>query len=37
MQLGGDFQEFVSLLNTRNVRYLVVGGHAVSRLILICR
>ncbi|MDH2903283.1 MAG: hypothetical protein PXZ08_04940 [Actinomycetota bacterium] len=30
MQLDRDFKEFVSLLNARNVRYLVVGGYAVA-------
>jgi len=30
MQLDRDFREFVSLLNARNVRYLIVGGYAVA-------
>ena len=30
MQLDRDFKEFVSLLNARSVRYLVVGGYAVA-------
>lgn len=30
MQLDKDFKEFVSLLNARNVRYLIVGGYAVA-------
>lgn len=30
MQLDRDFKEFVSLLNARNVRYLIVGGYAVA-------
>ncbi|CAN5617293.1 nucleotidyl transferase AbiEii/AbiGii toxin family protein [soil metagenome] len=28
--LGQDFSEFVGLLNSHNVRYLVVGGYAVA-------
>ena len=30
MQLDKDFKEFVSLLNVRSVRYLIVGGYAVA-------
>ena len=30
MQLDRDFKEFVSLLNARKVRYLIVGGYAVA-------
>lgn len=30
MQLDKDFKEFVSLLNARSVRYLIVGGYAVA-------
>ncbi len=30
MQLDRDFREFVSLLNSRSVRYLIVGGYAVA-------
>ena len=30
MQLDRDFKEFVSLLNARSVRFLVVGGYAVA-------
>ena len=29
-QLPHDFKEFLKLLNTHEVRYLLVGGHAVS-------
>jgi hypothetical protein len=28
--LPDDFREFLQCLNARNVRYLIVGGHAVS-------
>jgi len=30
MVINQDFKEFVILLNTHNVRYLVVGGYAVA-------
>jgi len=30
LQVSSDFKEFLKLLNIRNVRYLLVGGHAVS-------
>ena len=30
MNLNQDFKEFVALLNANSVRYLVVGGYAVS-------
>ncbi|MEI7729020.1 MAG: nucleotidyltransferase [Verrucomicrobiota bacterium] len=30
MKLSPDLREFVALLNSRKVRYLVVGGHAVA-------
>ncbi len=30
MVLGPDFKEFVTLLNTHNVRYLLIGGYAVA-------
>lgn len=30
MQLPPDFREFLQLLNSRNVKYLVVGGYAVG-------
>ncbi|HEY5372703.1 MAG TPA: DUF6036 family nucleotidyltransferase [Polyangiaceae bacterium] len=30
MTLPDDFREFLQCLNARNVRYLIVGGHAVS-------
>ena len=30
MIISPDFKEFITLLNTHNVRYLVVGGYAVA-------
>ena len=30
MQLSPDFKEFLALLNSANVKYLVVGGYAVT-------
>lgn len=30
MKLDKDLREFVALLNSLNVEYLVVGGHAVA-------
>lgn len=30
MDLNPDFREFIQLLNTHDVRYLVVGGYAVA-------
>jgi hypothetical protein len=30
MQLSKDLREFVELLNSRKIRYLLVGGHAVA-------
>lgn len=30
MNFDRDFREFVSLLNSRDVRYLVVGGYTVA-------
>ena len=30
MRLSKDFKEFIELLNAHDVRYLVVGGHAVA-------
>ena len=30
MNLNNDFKEFIELLNANSVRYLVVGGYAVS-------
>lgn len=30
MKLNKDLSEFVGLLNSRNIKYLVVGGHAVA-------
>ena len=30
MELSKDLREFVELLNSRKIRYLVVGGHAVA-------
>ena len=30
MKLDREFKGFVSLLNSRDVRYLVVGGYAVA-------
>lgn len=32
MKLDPDFKEFVELLNSHDVRYLVVGGYAVGFL-----
>lgn len=29
-QLQTDLSEFIGLLNSRNVEYVVVGGHAVA-------
>ena len=30
MTFNQDFKEFIQLLNANDVRYLVVGGHAVA-------
>src|ERR1017187_10963852 len=30
MQLSKDLREFVELLNSRKIKYLLVGGHAVA-------
>ena len=30
MKLNKDLREFIALLNSTNVKYLVVGGHAVA-------
>jgi len=30
MQLAEDFKEFLRLLNEKKVKYLLVGGHAIS-------
>jgi hypothetical protein len=30
MKLGKDLREFVELLNSRKIRYVLVGGHAVA-------
>lgn len=30
MKLGKDLREFIELLNSRNVDYIIVGGHAVA-------
>ena len=30
IQLPPDFKEFLQLLNTRSVEYLVIGGYAVA-------
>jgi hypothetical protein len=30
MQLQKDLKEFIELLNSHNVKYLVVGGYAVA-------
>ena len=30
MKLADDLREFVELLNSSNVEYLIVGGHAVA-------
>jgi hypothetical protein len=30
MALNPDFREFIALLNSREVRYLIVGGYAVA-------
>jgi len=30
MVISQDFKEFIALLNTHKVRYLVVGGYAVA-------
>ena len=30
MQLPPDFKEFLKLLNSRQVKYLLIGGYAVS-------
>ncbi len=30
MELNKDFREFIELLNTNEVRYLVIGGYAVN-------
>ncbi|HSR66707.1 MAG TPA: hypothetical protein VLU25_02105 [Acidobacteriota bacterium] len=30
MKLNSDLREFIKLLNSRKIRYLVVGGHAVA-------
>lgn len=30
MKLGKDLREFIELLNSRRVDYIVVGGHAVA-------
>jgi len=30
MKLPGDLREFIALLNSHNVRYVVVGGYAVA-------
>lgn len=30
LNLNPDFKEFIELLNTHNVEYIVVGGYAVA-------
>lgn len=30
MELNPDFREFIELLNSNNVEYIVVGGYAVG-------
>ncbi len=30
MVLNKDFREFIELLNSHNIKYLVVGGYAVT-------
>ncbi len=30
MKLSKDLREFIELLNSRRVEYIVVGGHAVT-------
>jgi hypothetical protein len=30
MKLGKDLREFVALLNSRKIKYLLVGGYAVA-------
>lgn len=35
MKLGKDLREFIELLNSRKVDYIVVGGHAVAPFMVI--